>query len=69
MLTTYTVRNKEINAVWEFKYCLNGHLSAFNILGKPLHTMQMKFLFASGNFPGTEAIMKDVWMTKVKNCI
>jgi hypothetical protein len=66
MLNIYTVRNKEVNTVWEFKYCLKGHLVAFNVLGKSLTSHQKKFLFLSGNFPATENIMKDVWMTQTK---
>lgn len=66
MLTTYIVRNKELDTIWQFKYDLNGDYVSFKRLDKALTKSQMKFLFLSGNFPATEATMKDVWMTKAK---
>jgi len=59
-LTTYTVKSKEKGLIFLFKYDLNGHLKAFEILEGELSTSQIKFLF-SPNFPATEILMKTVW--------
>ncbi len=59
-LTTYTVKSKEKGLIFLFKYDLNGHLKAFEILEGELSQSQIKFLF-SPNFPATETLMKSVW--------
>ena len=67
MTTTYTVRALNSDTVWTFKYDLNGDLRAFKIEEGKLSGRQIKWLFASGNFPANESIMKTEWMQKMKN--
>lgn len=59
--TTYTVKSKEKGLMFLFKYCLKGHLKAFEILDGELNAKQMKWLFAAANFPADESIMRSVW--------
>lgn len=61
-LTTYRAKGKDIGLVFLFKYCLNGHLKAFEIAEGELNAKQMKWLFASANFPANEELMKIVWL-------
>lgn len=61
-LTTYRAKGKEIGLVFLFKYDLNGNLKLFEIAEGELNAKQMKWLFALGNFPGCESIMRAVWM-------
>lgn len=60
-LTTYTVKSKEKGLIFLFKYCLNGHLKAFEILEGELNAKQIKWLFAGANFPANESIMRSIW--------
>lgn len=63
-LTTYTVKSKEKGLIFLFKYDLNGHLKAFEILEGELTPAQQSWLFA--HFPSNESQMKIVWQkTKV----
>lgn len=64
-VTTYTIKSRKDGFVWQFKYDLNGNLTAFEILDGALSGNQMKWLF-SPNFPALETIMKTGWMKKLK---
>lgn len=66
MLTTYTVKAKSSDNVWEFKYDLNGDLTAFNILQGTLSKPQVVWLFVRGNFPHIEEVIKTNWLPKLK---
>ena len=66
MLTTYTVKSKNSNNVWEFKYDLNGNLKAFKVLEGILTDAQMIWLFRKGNFPVLESIIKTIWLPNLK---
>lgn len=66
-LTTYTVKHKQAQILWQFKYDLNGHLRAFEVQDNPLSKTQVDFLFANQNFPVTERMMKEVWMKQKKS--
>ena len=61
-LTTYRAKGKEIGLVFLFKYDLNGNLKLFEISEGELNAKQMKWLFAMGNFPACESIMRSIWM-------
>lgn len=61
-LTTYRAKGKEIGVQFLFKYDLKGNLRLFEIVEGELNAKQMKWLYAMGNFPGCESIMKSVWM-------
>lgn len=61
-LTTYRAKGKEIGLVFLFKYDLNGHLKEFKIEEGELNGAQMKWLFASSNFPASESIIRTTWM-------
>ena len=61
-LTTYRAKGKEIGLVFLFKYDLNGNLKLFEISEGELNAKQMKWLFAMGNFPASESIMRSIWM-------
>lgn len=58
-LTTYTVKSKEKGLLFLFKYDLNGHLKAFEILEGELTSKQQYWLFT--HFPTNEGLMKTVW--------
>jgi hypothetical protein len=62
-LTTYTVKSKKKGLIFLFKYDLNGHLKAFEILEGELNPRQIRWLFST-NFPSDEIIMKTVWQKK-----
>jgi hypothetical protein len=62
-LTTYTVRSKEKALLFLFKYDLNAHLKAFEILEGELTIAQQNWLFA--HFPANENQMKTIWQ-KIK---
>jgi len=66
MITTYTVKSKVDDHVWEFKYDLNGNLKSFNVLSGILTPLQTEWLFKKGKFPIIEALMTTVWVTKLK---
>lgn len=61
-LTTYRAKGKDIGLEFLFKYDLNGNLKAFEVAEGELNAKQMKWLFAMGNFPACESIIKSVWM-------
>ena len=65
-LTTYRAKGKEIGLVFLFKYDLNGNLKLFEIAEGELNANQMKWLFASANFPADESIMRSIWMKDKK---
>ena len=65
-LTTYRAKGKEIGLVFLFKYDLNGNLKVFIIEEGELNAKQMKWLFASANFPASESIIRTVWMKEEK---
>lgn len=60
--TTYTVTGKLTGMIWEFNYDLNGHLRAFKIIEGELTGKQMSWLFGGSNFPGSENLMKTIWL-------
>lgn len=66
MLTSYTVKAKNSNSVWEFKYDLNGNLKTFKVLEGILTNAQMIWLFRKGNFPILESIIKTIWLPNLK---
>lgn len=64
--TTYRAKGKEIGLVFLFKYDLKGNLKLFEIAEGELNANQMKWLFASANFPADESIMRSIWMKDKK---
>lgn len=64
--TTYRCKGKEIGLVFLFKYDLKGNLKLFEIAEGELNAQQMKWLFASANFPADESIMRSIWMKDKK---
>ncbi|MGC1471522.1 MAG: hypothetical protein WA775_02925 [Psychroserpens sp.] len=64
MLTTYTVKFRETDKIWEFNYHLNGDFSSFNLLEGNLSEKQKTWLFRQGNFPSSEILMKEEWIVK-----
>ena len=64
--TTYRAKGKEIGLVFLFKYDLKGNLKLFEIAEGELNAQQMKWLFASANFPADESIMRSIWMKDKK---
>lgn len=66
MLTTYTVKSKNSDNVWEFDYDLNGNLIAFKVLGGVLTNDQMVWFFRKGNFPVLESVIKTIWIPNLK---
>lgn len=66
MLTSYTVKSKNSNNVWQFEYDLNGNLIMFKVLGGVLTNEQMVWFFRKGNFPVLESIIKTIWIPNLK---
>lgn len=66
-VTTYIVKHKDQDIVWEFKYDLKGNLKSFKVEDRPLSGSQIKFLINDNKFPVLESIMKDVWMKAKKS--
>lgn len=66
MLTSYTVKSKNSDNVWEFQYDLNGNLITFKVLGGVLTNEQMTWFFRKGNFPVLESIIKITWIPNLK---
>ena len=64
-LTTYTVKAKNTDNVWVFKYDLNGLLTEFKRLEGILSDNQIQWFFFKGKFPYTELQIKD-WMKSLK---
>ena len=64
-LTTYTVKSKNSDNVWIFKYDLNGFLKEFNRLEGELSEIQIRWFFVKGNFPYDEQLIKS-WRLKLK---
>jgi hypothetical protein len=64
-LTTYTVKAKNTQTVWVFKYHLNGSLNEFKVLEGLPTEKQFDWLFKKGNFPYYEEQIKD-WIKKLK---
>lgn len=65
METIYTVRSKNSQNIWEFKYDLNGYLISYNVLEGTLSDKQFNWLHKLGNFPVTEEKIKE-WQRKLK---
>ncbi|KQC30195.1 hypothetical protein [Flagellimonas eckloniae] len=63
-LTTYTVKAKNREDVWVFKYHLNGVLRSFEVLEGILGEQQIKWLFRAGNFPYIETQVKNFMTNK-----
>jgi hypothetical protein len=55
---TYTIKAKESNAIWIFKYYLEGGLRSFVVLDGSFDDKQANWLFMKGRFPHNESIMK-----------
>lgn len=66
LTTSYTVKSKQSNILWLFKYDLKGNLKAFEILEGELSQKQQTWLFVGGNFPITEDVIKKVWLKDLK---
>lgn len=64
-LTIYTVKAKNTQTVWVFKYHLNGSLNEFKVLEGLPSPVQFDWLFKKGNFPYYEDQIKD-WIKKLK---
>ena len=64
-LVTYTIKSKNSNNIWEFKYHLNGVLYSFKALDGVLSTKQIDWLFVKANFPYKEDQIKH-WQKKLK---
>lgn len=56
--TVYTVKSKNSQNVWTFKYNLNGLLSSFEVLDGQLSLRQINWFLQDGNFPFTEIQIK-----------
>lgn len=65
METVYTVRSKNSQNIWEFKYDLNGFLISYNVLEGTLSEKQFHWLHQLGNFPVTEQKINE-WQKKLK---
>lgn len=64
-LTTYTVKGRKTNNIWEFKYSLNGILKSFKILeDEILSDEQLSWL--KRHFPYKEATILQ-WKEKIIN--
>ncbi|WP_163401461.1 hypothetical protein [Flavobacterium fluviatile] len=63
-LTIYTVKSKKNGYIWLFKYHLNGDFKSFEILDGSLSPKQITWLFSGSNFPSSENVMQNVWMSK-----
>lgn len=50
-LKSYTVKSKNSENIWVFKYHLNGTLASFEILDGILNEEQIVWLFYKGKFP------------------
>lgn len=62
---TYTIKSKDVCAVWVFKYQLDGELRSFEVLDGSFTVKQADWLFRGGRFPYNEEIMKK-WLTYFK---
>lgn len=63
--TNYTVKSKNSDNVWTFKYDLNGLLLEFKRLEGILSDNQVQWFFFKGNFPYKEVQIKE-WIGKLK---
>ena len=63
--TNYTVKSKNSDNVWTFKYDLNGLLLEFKRLEGILSNNQVQWFFFKGNFPYKEVQIKE-WIGKLK---
>jgi hypothetical protein len=57
-VTTYTVKGKNFDNIWLFKYNLNGFLKAFILEEGTLTKTQQTWLFNAEHFPYTESQMQ-----------
>lgn len=64
-ITIYTVKSKNSDTVWVFKYFLNGTLNEFKVLEGIPSEKQFNWLFKLGNFPYYEIQMNN-WQAKLK---
>ena len=51
LLKTYTVKSKNSENIWQFKFHLDGTLATFEILDGKLNQEQIEWLFFKGKFP------------------
>ena len=63
--TNYTVKSKNSDNGWTFKYDLNGLLLEFKRLEGILSDNQVQWFFFKGNFPYKEVQIKE-WIGKLK---
>jgi hypothetical protein len=63
--TNYTVKSKNSDNVWTFKYDLNGLLLEFKRLEGILSDNQVQWFFFKGHFPYKEVQIKE-WIGKLK---
>lgn len=63
----YTVKSKHYDAVWSFKYTMEGDLKCFEILGGKLNDNQIKWLFNPENFPYRNQVIEQKWMALRKH--
>lgn len=64
-LTTYTVKAKNSDNIWVFKYDLNGLLTEYKRLEGTLSENQIQWFFFKGKFPHMEEQVKG-WMKSLK---
>ncbi len=64
-LKSYTVKSKNSENIWVFKYHLNGTLAGFEILDGTLNEEQITWLFFKGKFPYLQEHVER-WRQKLK---
>ena len=65
LLTTYTVKSKNSDNVWVFKYDLNGLITEFKRLEGVLSENQIQWFFFKGKFPHQESQIQE-WIKNLK---
>lgn len=63
--TNYTVKSKNSDNIWTFKYDLSGLLLEFKRLEGILSENQVEWFFFKGKFPYKEVQIKE-WISKLK---
>lgn len=58
LLTTYTIKTRNQNVMFEFQYDLNGFLRSFKLLDDGLNEVQQKWLFQFKVFPYYEKALQ-----------
>lgn len=65
LLKSYTVKSKNSENIWSFKFNLDGTLAAFEILDGTLNEEQIVWLFFKGKFPYLEEHVQR-WQKKLQ---